>query len=45
MDSGDWWAAVHEVPESDMTELLTCTHIYSFLFQIIFPYRLIKDIA
>ena len=27
MDRGAWWATVHEVAESDMTEWLTHTHI------------------
>ena len=26
MDRGSWWATVHEVPESDMTEWPRATH-------------------
>ena len=29
MDRGVWWTTVHEVPESDMTEVTYCTHIYT----------------
>ena len=40
MDRGAWWAAVHRVTESEVTEATKQRqHIYLLiLFQIIFPY-------
>ena len=34
MDSGDWWATVHEVIESDMTEVTSHTHPHFYQYSV-----------